>query len=348
MKASFVSSSAINQAMRYSLMKTQAALVNAQKEQATGFFADKGLALGASTSQSVTFNREVERMKGIVASNALATTRLTATQNALGQVSTAAQSFLSILHTAMTGDSTASVTKDMATDALKTMTSVLNTGVNGEFIFAGVNTDAKPINDYSAPGSPAKAAYDAAYAQYLADTGADPADPFPTAADMNAFLDTYVEPQFTGASWDNWSNASDQSISSRISLNETTETSASANNDGFRKLAMATTMISELMSGDLPSDARKALVDRAWALVSDSISDIVNLQSKTGIAEKRVADASERLNTQTGLIEKHILATEGVDPLEANTRVADLLSHIETSYAITARIQQLSLLKFLS
>ncbi|RJG44079.1 flagellar hook-associated family protein [Mesorhizobium sp. DCY119] len=348
MKASFVSSSAINQAMRYSLMKTQAALVNAQKEQATGFFADKGLALGASTSQSVTFNREVERMKGIVASNALATTRLTATQNALGQVSTAAQSFLSILHTAMTGDSTASVTKDMATDALKTMTSVLNTGVNGEFIFAGVNTDAKPINDYSAPGSPAKAAYDAAYAQYLADTGADPADPFPTAADMNAFLDTYVEPQFTGAGWDNWSNASDQSISSRISLNETTETSASANNDGFRKLAMATTMISELMSGDLPSDARKALVDRAWALVSDSISDIVNLQSKTGIAEKRVADASERLNTQTGLIEKHILATEGVDPLEANTRVADLLSHIETSYAITARIQQLSLLKFLS
>ena len=36
---------------------------------------------------------------------------------------------------------------------------------------------------------------------------------------------------------------------------------------------------------------------------------------------------------------------EGVDPYEASTRVADLLSHIETSYALTARIQQLSLLK---
>ncbi|MEI5681233.1 MULTISPECIES: flagellar hook-associated family protein [unclassified Mesorhizobium] len=348
MKASFVSSSSINQAMRYSMMKTQAALITAQKEQATGFVADKGLALGASTSQSVTFNRELERMKGITASNALATARLTATQNALDQVSKAAQSLLSILHTATSGDSTASITKATAVDTLKTMTSVLNSGLNGEYIFAGVNTDAKPINDYTAPGSPAKAAYDAAYAQYLADTGANPADPFPTAADMDSFINTYVEPQFTGAGWDNWSNASDQSIGSRISLNETTETSASANNDGFRKLAMATTMITELLSGELPADARKALVDRAWVLVSDSIGDIVDLQSKMGIAEKRVTDATDRLNTQAGLIEKHILATEGVDPLEASTRVSDLISHYDTSLAITARIQQLSFLKFMS
>ena len=61
-----------------------------------------------------------------------------------------------------------------------------------------------------------------------------------------------------------------------------------------------------------------------------------------------MADASQRIGMQADLFERHLLDMEGVDPYEASTRVADLLSHIETSYALTARIQQLSLLRFLS
>jgi flagellar hook-associated protein 3 FlgL len=38
---------------------------------------------------------------------------------------------------------------------------------------------------------------------------------------------------------------------------------------------------------------------------------------------------------------------EGVDPYEASTRVNALISQIETSYALTARIQQLSLTRLL-
>jgi flagellar hook-associated protein 3 FlgL len=71
------------------------------------------------------------------------------------------------------------------------------------------------------------------------------------------------------------------------------------------------------------------------------------LRAETGITEKRVADASQRIKLQSDLFERQILDLEGVDPYEASTRVADLLSHIETSYALTARIQQLSFLRFL-
>jgi len=347
MKASFVSSSSISQALRYSVAKSQAALVNAQKELSTGWVADKGLTFGARMSQSINFNRELERMESIVSSNALATTRLTATQDGLDQINSILQSFMSLL-TSASSSTTISVTKDAATDTLKRLTSVLNTNLNGEYLFAGINTDAKPIDDFFAEGSQSKAAYDAAYAQYLADTGADPDNPFPTAADMDTFMDTYVEPLFLGAEWSNWSSASDQSIVNRISLNETVETSASANDGSMRKLAMATTIISQLLSDDLPVDVRKSLIDRAHKLVAGSLGDLVNLQSRTGLAEKRVTDASERLTTQTGLIEKHIVATESVDPLEAKTRVDELLTRIQESYALTARLQQLSLLKFLS
>jgi flagellar hook-associated protein 3 FlgL len=38
---------------------------------------------------------------------------------------------------------------------------------------------------------------------------------------------------------------------------------------------------------------------------------------------------------------------ESVDPFEASTRVSALMTQVETAYAMTARIQNLSLLKYL-
>lgn len=54
------------------------------------------------------------------------------------------------------------------------------------------------------------------------------------------------------------------------------------------------------------------------------------------------------MNTQIDLFNRHIVDLEGVDPYEAANRVNDLLTHIQTSFALTARIQQLSLLNFLT
>ena len=348
MKASFVSSSAVSEAMRYSLMKTQAALAKAQKEQTTGFFADKGQALGARSSQSVTFNRELERIQGIVDSNTRAAARLSSTQIALSQVSDTAQNFLSLLATVISGNAMPHVVTNGAKHMLASLNAMFNTSMDGEYLFAGINTDVKPLNDLQDPASSGKIAFDDAFFNRFGFTASDPAASSITAADMDDFLTNIVEPQFLGAGWENWSNASDQVIVSRISLSDTTETSVSANGAAPRKLAMVATLMNEMMTGNLNTAASKALVERSFALVGEAISDLVKQRSEVGIAEKRVADASDRLEQQSTLIEKHLLATEGVDPYEAAARVSDLLSHIETAYAITARIQQLSLLRYLS
>jgi flagellar hook-associated protein 3 FlgL len=161
-------------------------------------------------------------------------------------------------------------------------------------------------------------------------------------------MTTALEPQFLGAGWQaNWSNATDQTIVSRIALNETTETSVSANNDGIQKLTMAAAAISSLFDSNLSTAGKKALADRAVGLVGEAIASIAELQSQTGVVEQRVTAASERMKMQADLFERSIIETEGVDPYEAANRVNELLSHIETSYALTARIQQLSLLRFL-
>ncbi|WFP65181.1 MULTISPECIES: flagellar hook-associated family protein [unclassified Mesorhizobium] len=349
MKATAVSSAAISNALRYQQMRMQADLVKATKESQTGQVADVGLALGGRTTQAVTFQRDLDRLNGIVDSNALVGARLTSTQDSLGQLSDVAQNFLSALTTGVSGDSSTSVLRTAGTSALQQMTGILNTSVNGEYLFAGTNTDVKPIDDFSAAGSPAKAAFDAAFTSYFGFTQSDPAAANITAAQMDDFITTQVEPQFLGSGWQaNWSSATDDQITSRISLNETTQTSVSANEQGIRKLAMAAAMVSTLVTGNISEAARNTIITRAQGLVGEAIGGLVQVRSDVGLAQKRVSDASDRMKTQVDLFEKHIVDLEGVDPAEAATRVADLTQHIETSFALTARLQQLSLLNYLT
>jgi len=349
MKATAVSSAAISNALRYQQMRMQSDLVKATKESLSGSVADVGLALGGRTTQAVTFQRDLDRLNGIVDSNALVAARLTSTQDSLGQLADVAQNFLSALTSAVSGDSSTSITQTAGASALQQMTGILNSSVNGEYLFAGTNTDVKPVDDFSAAGSPAKAAFDAAFNSYFGFAQTDPAAANITAAQMDDFITTTVEPQFLGSGWQaNWSSATDDQITSRISLSETTQTSVSANEQGIRKLAMAAAMVGTLFTGNISEAAQNVVVSRAQKLVGESIGGIVQVQSETGLAQKRVSDASDRMKTQVDLFEKHIIDLEGVDPEQAATRVADLTQHIETSFALTARLQQLSLLNYLT
>ncbi|TPK75394.1 flagellar hook-associated family protein [Mesorhizobium sp. B2-4-15] len=344
-----VSSAAISNAMRYQQMRMQADLVKATKESSTGKVADVGLALGGRTAQSVTFSRDLDRLNVIIDSNALVAARLSSIQTSLGQLSGVAQTFLSSLTTASSGDNSDTLTQSSGQTTIQQLASILNTSVNGEYLFAGTNTDVKPINDFTAAGSTARAAFDASFVAKFGFTPNDPAAANITATQMDDFITNDVTPQFLGAGWQtNMSNATDQQIVSRIALNETTATSTSANNDGIKKLAMAAAMVSSLMSTNISQAAKDTIIGRSESLVGEALSGIGQVQSETGIVQKRVSDASDRMKTQVDLFERHILDLEAVDPAEAATRVADLTQHIETSFALTARLQQLSLLNYLT
>ncbi|MEQ1944690.1 flagellar hook-associated family protein [Mesorhizobium sp. VNQ89] len=347
MKTTLVSTLSSSQSLRYSTMRTQVDLVKAQKERDTGKVFDSGIALGARTAQTVTFARDVERLNGIVDSNGIVSARLKATQDSLTSMTGIAEQLLGVLTANASGDAAPSVTRDAGKSALAALTSVLNTPFNGEYIFAGINTDVKPIDAF-ASGSPAKTAFDTAFQTHFGFSQSDPQAASISAADMETFITTALEPQFLGSGWQaNWSSATDQTIVSRIALNETASTSVSGNNDAIRKLAMAAASIGDLFDANLSEAGRNALVNQMVGVVGEAIASLAALQSETGVVEQRVDAASDRIKVQADLFERLIIDTEGVDPYEAASRVSDLLSQLETSYAITARIQQLSLLRFL-
>lgn len=348
MKVSFVSSQAITQAMRYQMLRMQSDLVKANKEMASLRVADVGLAIGGRTGIAVSLHREIDRLESLKDSNQLAMSRLDSIQVGLQQLTDAAGDLTGALLTAYSGASDPKIAKQEAESVLSMMTSVLNGNLNGEHLYAGINTDVKPLNDFLDPASPNRVAFDQAFNTYFSFDANDPNAEFIPAADMANFLDTVIEPQFFGAGWENdWSTATDQQITSRITLTETAKTSVSANVPGFRKLAMATAMVAATFGGPLGEGARNAVLDKATALLGEAVIDLGSEQGYAGITQQRIERASERMSMQVDLFTTSLSGLEGVDEYEVATRVSGLMAQLEISYSLTGRMQQLSLLKYL-
>jgi len=348
MKVSFVSSQAISQAMRYQMARMQTDLVKANKEMVTLRVADPGLALGGRTGISVSLHREIERLNGLIDSNALATSRLDSIQVGLRQLTEATGDLLAAFTTAYSGASDPKIAKQEAEAVLATLTSVLNGNLNGEHLYAGINTDVKPLANFLDPTSQNRIEFEQAFVTAFGFAPDHPDAEFIDAADMKDFLDNVIEPQIVGAGWEAyWSTATDQEITSRITLTETAQTSVSANIPGFRKLAMAAATIAATFGGPMGNGARDAALDKAIALLGEVVNDLGSQQGYTGITQQRIERANERMSMQIDLFKISLNNLEGVNEYEVATRVSGLMAQLEISYSLTARMQQLSLLKFL-
>jgi flagellar hook-associated protein 3 FlgL len=261
----------------------------------------------------------------------------------------AAQSFQSELLGARNSDTGPKIIQGQARTALSAFADTLNTAFNGASLFAGINADVKPITDYNKQPPPANAqAVATAFASACGVSQSDPAVFSISGANMQAFLDGPFAGLFDPAAWGStWSAASDKNVKSRISTNELIETSVNANDAAFRKLASAYTMLADLGTDKLNQNAYQAVADTAVRAVSEAVQGITELQAGLGTAQERVKNANDRMSIQIDIMTNHIGVLEGVDPYEASNRVAGLLTQVETAYAMTARIQRLSLLNYL-
>jgi flagellar hook-associated protein 3 FlgL len=345
MKPVSISTLSLSNATRLAIMRMQVELARGEKEIATGRAADIGLALGAETGRTVSLRQEHGRLEALVASNGLVAGRLDAAQGALDAVRTTAESFVAGFFGVGAATTDRRIAQDQARAALDSLIGALNTTFDGEYLFAGINTDVRPVADFFAPGAAAAQSLDAAFFVAFGVAKDDPGAANISAEDLQAFLDGPFADLFEGAAWSDWSSASDRAVRSRISATELTDVGATANQPGVQKLAMAYAMVSELGAG-LNDAAYETLMESAGKAIGEAIVDLTATQARLASVQRRVADANERMSVEMHLIATHIDALEGVDPFEASARVSELLTQIETAYALTARIQDLSLLKY--
>ena len=349
MKTTFISTRAISESTRLSVAKLQLKLADAQKEVVTGRLADVGLTLGYKAGDTVSLRQEYERINTIIDTNGVAATRLSLTQISLQVIVDGAQALIGELIAARSSDTGPALVQRQAEMGLAALLDKLNTASNDAYLFAGINTDVKPLTDYFQVPTPAsrQSVADAFLTQFGI-TQSDPAVENIAAGDMQTFLDTTFAGLFDTAAWTaNWSSASDQNVRSRISTYELVETSTNANEAAIRKLASAFTMVADLGTENLNQSAFYALVDTAVEQAGEAVQELSLLQGTLGSMQERVSIASESMSLQVDIIASHINLLEAVDPAEASTRVSSLLTQLETAYALTARLHQLSVLNYL-
>jgi flagellar hook-associated protein 3 FlgL len=349
MKTTSISTQAISDATRLARMKLQLKLADLQKEATTGRLSDVGQSLGYMTGRTVSLRQELERLNTFTDTNSLATSRLQVSQTTLESVASGAQTFINSLIVARSSRTGAGVAVTGAIAKLASLTDAMNSSAGGGFIFAGINTDVKPLTNYF--DTPAPANRQAVAAEFLSTFGIAQSAPgveLISAVDMQSFLDTNYATLFDASAWTTtWSAASDQNITSRISTNELIETSTNANEPAVRALASAYAMVADLGVADLNSGAYEAVLDTAIGLAGKAIGELTEVRARLGSAEERIGSANDRMSLQIDIMTNHINLLEGVDPYEASTRVNSLLTQIETAYALTARIQRLSLVNYL-
>lgn len=350
MKASFVSNMSLQNAMRLTVASAQKEMLQLQEETVTGRHSDVGAVLGAKTTRTLNLHRDLQRMESLKSTNALTTQRLAASQEALGQMSTAANDALEVLIalSGITSQNQLDLAKENIGNALSTFTAAANTSFSGEYLFAGINTDVVPLNDYfqETPPSTPKAAFDTAFANFMTANGYSSPEEITPAA-METFIGG-LETSFLVTDWETtWSTASDENMQSRISAAETVQSSTNTNAEGMRYMALGLVLGQELLALGIPETTRKIVSDKAIDYMGRAISGIDGERSKLGISESRVSQANTSLDAQITILTTSIKDMEGIDTYEAATRVTTLELQLSLAYTLTSRIQNLSLLNYL-
>lgn len=351
--SSYISSFSMSSVLLQSILTAQTNLAQAEQEVTTGTYADVGLTLGDEAGQDVSLRGQQSLLQTITTTNNLLSTNLGSTQNVLTGLQTTAQNFLQSLLGVSGGDgndeAAAASLQQTAQSALTSLISGLNANVNGDYLFAGTNSSVAPITDYYSAGSPNQQAVNTAFSTAFGFSQSSSSVASITASQMQSFLDNDFAPLFQGANWtSDWSSASDTTTTSQISPAQTVSTSVSANETAFQDLAQAYTMVAEVGTQNLSSDALQTVVSNAESLLNAGIGSLTDIQSGVGVVQSDITSANNQMSVQMSVLSTQIGNLEDINTYQASTQVTDLQTQIETAYELTSQLSQLSLVKYLS
>lgn len=348
MSNSFISTDAIFSPARNSVMKIEIELARAQKEVSTGFYADIGLEIGGRTAGLDKMLRTQAWQDALTTSNGVSAARLDMSQTSLSSAVSTAQDFLNQVLAAKGSIASMTAISTTATHAIGAFTTQLNTEIGGVHVFGGDNSAAVPLASYTSSGSSASAAIASAFTGAFGMSQSSPGVSAITPAQMQAFLNGPFAAEFSAANWSaNWSSASSTNPTMKISDYEKVEVGANANEQAFRDLAQAYVMVSDLGLDKLDPNTQQVVLDKASTMVSSAISNLATMQSRLGNSQSRISSSNDSLAAEGMLIANKIADIQQVDPYEASTTVNTLMTQLQASFAVTARLQQMNLVDYL-
>jgi flagellar hook-associated protein 3 FlgL len=331
---------------QYAIRQNQLELTKAQVELSTQRHNDVLHQLSGHTGRNIRWHAERDVIEYGIQANDLHDVRATVSQTSLNSASKLASDFLANLISARGAAGGRTILQGQAKNALATLSDLLNVDIDGAFLFAGRNQTTPPINNFH--GGAGETAFDAAFLTEFGITKTDPSVLNITQSQIETFFNGNFATLFASPAWEaNISNSSDENVTAFAGQSQTVDVLANANETPVRQLYSAFVAISEIASGNLNDSSFKKLVDVTAAKVSSAVQGLADMQSRIGVNQKSLEQATSQLKSRKSWLDEVIVKTESVDTYEVATRINGLMSQLEASYSVTSRISRISLLNYL-
>ncbi|QUS36007.1 flagellin [Falsirhodobacter algicola] len=310
-------------AQGFALRRQYQSLQTQQQQRATevvtGQVADTARHLGGNFTQLGAMEASINRLDSFTTAAAVTATRADAMQQALGQIRALGDVGGLALGDSADPDILGADMEQRFTTAI----GILNTRVAGQGLFAGVSDGAAlPDAETLLAGLQASVA------------GASDANGVQAAVD--AWFADYADRLYSGGA-----ATGDQPLAP----NETVRLDVTAADPALRDMlkGLATgALIARGVLADQP-EAQAQLLQNAGGTLLSAQGAVSGLEARLGSVQARIDLAQTRMTAERSSLQIAQTAQLAVDPYEAATRLEATQTQIETLYAVTVRLSQMSL-----
>jgi flagellar hook-associated protein 3 FlgL len=170
-----------------------------------------------------------------------------------------------------------------------------------------------------------------------------------TAAGVIALVDDWFDTPGGGFETVGYLGSTERPVPVRLSDGTTADLGALASDpeirDALRSLALGALLSGPTLAGDLT--ARQVLAQEAGLRGIAAASQVTESRARVGSVEEKIGTVQSRNEAEIAARKLALVDLVGIDPHDAATRLQATQSQLETLFALTARVQSLTLADYL-
>ncbi|HLI13189.1 MAG TPA: flagellin [Alphaproteobacteria bacterium] len=291
------------------IQQTQSQISDLQSQLSSGHVAQTYDGLAPQAQPLINLQNDNTKITQYNSSISTALQQMSTAQTSISSLISLASNFETTLVNALNGTNASNMALNQTAQSnLQQVAGLLNVQFNGQYVFSGTATNTAPVN-LSAPGF------------------TPPGSTYPSTPNTAYYQGTSAQPTVQA----------DDNVSVAYGV--------TAASPGFEELIRSLNLAATTVTTPGAIDTKR--LQEALNVIKQAISDMTTTQSSLGVSQgvlNAVSSSHAQLLTQ---LQSNISDIQNVDVAQASTNLSALEITLQSSYAVTARLSQLSIVQYL-
>ena len=329
----------------------QVRISDAAREVATGRKTDVYRSLGLGAAKVLDLRASIDRTDAFITGNTQLQNRFDTMADTLGTLRKTAEAVLALAVPNRDRPTlTAGELQMAARAALDTIIGQLNASYQGSVLFGGIETDRLPLQSWETPADATGLSPRQVLEDILAGGIGNSADAAAKAAEVAAAFanSSSVAARNFDATFYNGAPQSATRLSARIDETSVLDYGIQANDPAYAGILQGLAMLAATDVSLIADEAAYGEWTRvAVGALSQGAAGALAAEATLGTRQARLEGVIAAQETRQNIYKSQVVGLEGVDTYEAASRISLLESQLQASYAVTARLSNLSFLYFM-